>query len=345
MRIALIAHPRFPIKSPFPGGLEAFVSSLIDFYAEHVDVTVYAHPESDIPKHVNFVTFPLDSKAHETYPELIENDFLLKVMEDILVKQFDAVHNNAISPIPAVWACKYDIPLLTTLHTPPYSRLKASAELTSLSPNVHYNAVSFSVAEQWQPYISDTIDVIYNGIDLSSWYDTKTSTDSLKASLFSFGRIVPSKGFDLAAKAAALVGIPLNIAGPIYDKHHFENDIAPYLGKGVNYLGHLSHQELQVQLKSAQSAIFAVRWDEPFGLSTVEAMASGTPVAAFNRGAFPEVVSQKGGALALGNNVDSLADAIIASLDVHKDDVLSRAQKFPLTTMCNRYITKLMEIA
>lgn len=341
MKIALIAHPRFPIRSPFPGGLEAFVSSLIDFYAEHAEVTVYAHPKSDIPSHVKFVTFPFDTLSHEKYPDLIENDFLLKVMEDILKNNFDVIHNNAISPIPAVWSCKYDIPLLTTLHTPPYSRLKASAELTSLSPNVHYNAVSFSVAEQWQPYISDTIDVIYNGIDLSDWYGPRT----VKEQLFSFGRIVPSKGFDLAVKASAMVGIPLNIAGPIYDKSHFEKDIAPYIGKGVNYLGHLSHQELQLQLRSARCAIFAVRWDEPFGLSTVEAMASGTPVAAFNRGAFPEVVSRKGGVLASGNNVDSLADAIADSLKLHSDDVLHRAQKFPLSEMCNRYIAKLVEIA
>lgn len=341
MKIAIIAHPRFPIKSPFPGGLEAFIASLVPQYSVHADVTVYAHPGSQIQSPAKLVTFPFDTKAHKQYPELIENDFLLKVMNDILLKGFDAVHNNAISPIPTVWACKYDIPMLTTLHTPPYSRLKASAELSSLSPFVHYNAVSYSVAEAWQPYINDTIDVIYNGIELSQWEGRKQTKDQL----FSFGRIVPSKGFDLAIKAADLVGIELNIAGPIYDQNYFDDKISPFLGKAVNYLGHLDHLELQSQLKKSRAAIFGVRWDEPFGLSTVEAMATGTPVAAFNRGAFPEVVSNEGGALARGNNVESLAEAISASLDKHSHDVIHRAHRFPLEAMCSAYLDKLAHVS
>lgn len=341
MKIALIAHPRFPIKSPFPGGLEAFIASLIPHYCAEAEVVVYAHPESSIPSPARLVSFPFDCEAHGHYPELIENDFLLKVMRDILINRYDVVHNNAISPIPTVWACKYDIPMLTTLHTPPYSRLKASAELSSLSPYVHFNAVSYSVAECWQPYINDTIDVIYNGIELTEWYGAKVA----KEQLFSFGRIVPSKGFDLAVKAADLLKIDLNIAGPIHDKNYFEEKIAPHLGNGVNYLGHLDHRALQQELKLAQAAVFGVRWDEPFGLSTVEAMASGTPVAAFNRGAFPEVVSKKGGVLALGNNVESLAEACEKSLSMHSDDVVHRAQKFPLHTMCASYLEKLSQIS
>lgn len=341
MKIAIIAHPRFPIKTPYPGGLEAFIASLIPYYGKCADVTVYAHPDSQIESPAKLVSFPFDCVAHKQYPELIENDFLLKVMKDILLKRFDVVHNNAISPIPTVWACKYDIPMLTTLHTPPYSRLKASAELSSLSPNVHYNAVSYSVAEAWQPYINDTVDVIYNGIELAQWRGAKTS----KKQLFSFGRIVPSKGFDLAIKAAKLLGKDLNIAGPIYDQPYFDEKIAPFLDDGVNYLGHLDHMALQRQLSSACAAVFAVRWDEPFGLSTVEAMASGTPVAAFNRGAFPEVVSKEGGVLAIGNNVDSLAEAIDASLLKHSDDVIHRAQKFPLRVMCNSYLDKLAQVS
>lgn len=338
MKIAIIAHPRFPIKSPFAGGLEAFIASVIPHYARHWEVTLYAHPESDF--HEYLVSFPIDEKAYKKYPELVENDFLLKVMQDISSKKFDVVHNNAISPIPPVWACKYQLPLLTTLHTPPYSRLKASAELASLSPWVHYVAVSQSVADAWQPYINDSIDVIYNGIDLHQWQCVKTK----QSCVFSFGRILPSKGFDLAAKAAIQLNIPLKIAGPIYDHKYFETVIAPLLGKHVSYLGHLSHQQLQAELRQAKAAIFAPRWDEPFGLSTVEAMASGTPVAAFNRGAFSEIVAEAGGSLATGNNVNSLAVALEQSFNCHADDVTARAAEFPLHRMCEDYLQKLSAI-
>jgi len=39
-------------------------------------------------------------------------------------------------------------------------------------------------------------------------------------------------------------------------------------------------------------------WDEPFGLTLIEAMASGTPVLGTRRGALPEIVSAEVGALA-----------------------------------------------
>jgi glycosyltransferase involved in cell wall biosynthesis len=45
-------------------------------------------------------------------------------------------------------------------------------------------------------------------------------------------------------------------------------------------------------------------WDEPFGLTLVEAMVSGTPILGTRRGALPEVVSEEVGAL--GDTLDDL---------------------------------------
>jgi glycosyltransferase involved in cell wall biosynthesis len=41
---------------------------------------------------------------------------------------------------------------------------------------------------------------------------------------------------------------------------------------------------------SAHCLVFPIRWDEPFGLVMIEAMACGTPVVALDRGSVPEVV-------------------------------------------------------
>ena len=38
--------------------------------------------------------------------------------------------------------------------------------------------------------------------------------------------------------------------------------------------------------------LFPVDWPEPFGLVTIEAMASGTPVIAFGRGSVPEIIDE-----------------------------------------------------
>jgi glycosyltransferase involved in cell wall biosynthesis len=45
-------------------------------------------------------------------------------------------------------------------------------------------------------------------------------------------------------------------------------------------------------LARAQALLAPLQWDEPFGLSLVEAMASGTPVIAIARGAAPELVTE-----------------------------------------------------
>jgi glycosyltransferase involved in cell wall biosynthesis len=53
-------------------------------------------------------------------------------------------------------------------------------------------------------------------------------------------------------------------------------------------------------------------WDEPFGLTLIEALASGTPVLGTRRGALPEIVSPAVGAL--GDTVDDLV-ALRPALD------------------------------
>ncbi|MCW8092337.1 glycosyltransferase [Alteromonas sp. ASW11-130] len=335
MKIIIIAHPRFPIASPYAGGLEAFTASLIEYYQLHHEVILYAHPDSKVSCELR--SFPIDNRIAKAYPELVENDYLLRVLEDIKSLPFDIIHNNAISALPPIWAAKNDVPMLTTLHTPPYTKLKVAATLASYSPFVHYNAISYCVAEQWRPYVHHHIDVIYNGIDLARWRTSKTTTGYL----FAFGRITPAKGFDLALKAANLLELPLLFAGPVYDKTYYTQRIKPNLKNGSRYLGHLDHIALQKHLEKAKAVVFGTRWDEPFGLATVEAMATSTPVASFARGAFPEIVSDQGGVLAEGNTVNSLAEAIEGSFKLHPDDVIGRAGKFPLATMCQNYLNKL----
>jgi glycosyltransferase involved in cell wall biosynthesis len=43
-------------------------------------------------------------------------------------------------------------------------------------------------------------------------------------------------------------------------------------------------------LGKASALLHAIHFDEPFGLSVIEAMACGTPVIAFNRGSMPELI-------------------------------------------------------
>lgn len=339
MKLAIIAHPRFPIKSPYAGGLEAFTGALVEYYQSVYEVTLYAHPDSEVD--CKLKSFPIDNSQYQQYPDIVENDFMLKVMDDITKEQFDVVHNNSLNPIPVLWASKNNIPMLTTLHTPPYSKLKAVVGLASYSPFIHFTAVSHSLAEAWEPFINDKVEVTYNGIDLKRWQVTKKPQDYV----FTYGRILPSKGIDIAISTAQQMGIAIKFAGPIADQHYMDDVVRPLLKPCDTYLGHLDHHSIKHQLAHAKAAVFGTRWDEPFGLSTLEAMATGTPVVSFNRGAFAEIVSEGAGVLAKGNNVNSLAAALEASFSLNQSDVIKSARNFPIAKMCSEYSNILGRIA
>ena len=121
-----------------------------------------------------------------------------------------------------------------------------------------------------------------------------------------FGRIAPEKGTHLAIDAAVLAGTGLRLAGPISDRAYFEAEIRPRLAlEGIEYVGHLTHAELVRFLGAASVALVTPCWDEPYGLVVAEALACGTPVCAFARGALPELLPEDCGRLVAPGDVES----------------------------------------
>lgn len=102
-------------------------------------------------------------------------------------------------------------------------------------------------------------------------------------------RLVGSKGLEEAAMAAKKMDFRLKISGSkaglsgIADKLERMGD-----GK-VELLGRVGDEEL-AKLYARARGFIALARDEDFGITPVEAMASGTPVIAFNGGGFKESV-------------------------------------------------------
>ena len=63
-------------------------------------------------------------------------------------------------------------------------------------------------------------------------------------------------------------------------------------------------------LGAASVALVTPCWDEPYGLVVAEALACGTPVCAFARGALPELLPEECGRLVAPGDVGALAAAI-----------------------------------
>jgi glycosyltransferase involved in cell wall biosynthesis len=103
----------------------------------------------------------------------------------------------------------------------------------------------------------------------------------------------PVKGAHRAIKAARLAGRRLVLAGPVQSgqEQYFAEQVEPFVdGLHVHYIGEVAGTAKQELFANAAALLMPVRWQEPFGMVMIEALACGTPVIAFPEGATAEIV-------------------------------------------------------
>lgn len=329
MRIAIIAHLKFPISEPFAGGLEMHTHMLARTLRERGhDVTLFASTRSDPALGVEAIcdeTSLLETGIAEANDVAFfrEHHAYLGLMTELRSRSFDVIHNNSLHYLPVSMAETLATPVLTTLHTPPFCWLESGVRLNR-GP-MTYVAVSKATAAMWS-HVARTDHVIPNGIDLTHFpYQPVTGEPPY---LVWYGRIVPEKGLEYAIDAARLAGLPLRIAGPVSNQNYFNEAIAPRLGADVEHIGHLSHRELARLVGGAIAALCTPRWEEPYGLVVAEALACGTPVAAFRRGGVPALLSTECGILAEPDDVASLASAALAASLLDRGACRAHAERY-----------------
>ena len=94
------------------------------------------------------------------------------------------------------------------------------------------------------------------------------------------------------------------------DQEYYEDRVKPLLNDPlIEYIGEVGDEEKGALLGDAIALLFPIDWPEPFGLVQIEAMACGTPVIAFRRGAVPEI-TEPGATGCLIDNIDEAVAAI-----------------------------------
>ena len=340
MKVGIIATSRFPMRQPFPGGLEAHADLLRrSLVARGHDVTVFAGRESDPSIGVVALSDrppPFSEAGRQDVSSapgafLDEHHAYLDLMTRISDYDLDVVHNNSLHYLPIAMAAASP-PMVTTLHCPPTPWLESAIDLAWGRVRPRLVSVSDHNAAAW-PRGVDT--VIPNGIDLTAW--PMGQGDGGYAVWT--GRFVAEKAPHLAIRAARAAGIELVLAGPRHDREYFDTCIAPELGHDVVYAGHLDGASTAALVGRARVALATPMWDEPFGLVVAEATACGTPVAAFGTGALPGLVDGDTGRLAPPGDVAGLARCITEARDLDRSRCRRHAERwFDAEVMVDRYL-------
>jgi len=212
--------------------------------------------------------------------------------------QFDLIHNH-FDFLPLSYSGLVRTPVLTTIHG--FSSDRIVPVFEKYNGKSYYVSISDSDRRPGLDYVA----TVHHGIPLEEFTLRSEPGDYL---LF-FGRIHPHKGTVEAIEVASRAGRRLVIAGIIQDEEYFQREVAPRLdGDRIRYIGPVGPAERDGVLGRASALLHLINFDEPFGLSMIEAMACGTPVIARRRGSVPEVVKH----LETGFIVDDTDEAVAA---------------------------------
>lgn len=310
MRIALTADPEIPVPPAQYGGIERIVDMLArGLVVRGHEVTVFANPQSATLG--RFV--PWRGRSSRSSMDTIQN--ATTIAHQVLRKKFDLLHSfSRIAYLTPILPLR--IPKLMT-----YQR-EISRRSVRLGHALSGGTLWFSaISRAMMHNVSDvgTWRLVFNGVPLST-YNFRAHS-GLDAPLVFLGRIEEIKGPHLAIEIARRAGAPLVIAGNIPAEHRgwYESEIATRIdGKNVTYIGPVNDIQKNELLGRARALLMPILWEEPFGIVMAEAMACGTPVIGFSRGAVPEVIEHG----VTGFVVDDL-DAMVSA--VGHLDVIDRA--------------------
>lgn len=250
-------------------------------------------------------------------------------------ERVDVVHMHGVDF--ADYLPRQDVPVLATLHLP--LNFYPQRALHNARPRTYLNCVSGSQRELIRsrvPFLAD----IENGVD-TEFFRGGASVRK-RNFVIALGRICREKAFDVALRAAKKARISMFLAGSVYpfEDHHayFCERIAPELDSRRRYIGPVGLTKKRRLLSAARCLIVPSAVPETSSLVAREALACGTPVVAFARGALRDVVSN-GKTGFLVERESELPDAIEACRSLDPAECRRAAESFSTSDkMVERYV-------
>jgi glycosyltransferase involved in cell wall biosynthesis len=244
---------------------------------------------------------------------------------------FDLIHSHFYNFLPAIFFTPFvKIPSFCTLHD--FLGGTRKKILEEFKNSQYYISISNS---QRRPLPKlNYVATIYHGVNLKKIPFGKKAENFL---IFA-GRIHPDKGVKEAIELAKRVKKKILIFGSHTENDYWKKEIKPEIdGRRIIYKGYLPEKEYFKFLKKALAFVFPLRWEEPFGLTVVEAMAAGTPVIAFDRGSMPEIIKDRRTGF-LTKTIEEMAEKIKEIKEIKREDCRNWVKEnFTIEKMVENY--------
>lgn len=293
---------------------------------------------------------------------------------------FDIIHAHVPHVGPVFWAlATLDSalpPVLSTFHGPPFTAnpshdigvIYNTADLEQIKDfnGVYATCISEAMTETVPENVKPRmLRAVHNGVNPGDFPFVK---DKLPY-FVTLARFAPYKGQHIAVRAAVKLHTKLRMAGPVADIvsnrklllelanpqstyrndpqfRYYSDEILPYVVRypRITYSGNLSGRKKLKFLSEAKALLFPITWDEPFGMSVIEALACGTPVIAMNRGAMPEIIEHGVNGFLAGNEDEFIE--YMQRVDEIDPAACRRSveQKFSADAMARAYLKRYQEV-
>lgn len=286
----------------------------------------------------NKTLLPFLPYMNENVVNFYEQLMISRIYQMNRTEKFDIIHMHPYRKcIPFSLLSK--TPTVITIHDPIKEFTKYMLSQTKEFPQIFL--ISLSNAQRKPAPKLNYIATVYNGLDLKNFQFNEKPGDYFLTA----GRFVPEKGIDLAILAAKKAKVKLKVAGGPAKQGYFQKKIKPHLDKNIQYLGMVNYLEMSNLYKEAKAFLSPIQWEEPFGLTFIEAMACGTPVITFPRGSAKEIIKHDKTGFVV-KNIEEMAKAI------KKIDIISRAEcrkrveeNFTVEKMVEKYERAFYEIS
>jgi glycosyltransferase involved in cell wall biosynthesis len=327
MKIAMLAPIAWRTPPRHYGPWELVTSLLTEaLVARGIDVTLFATQDSVTSAKLAGVVPAPYSEDSSVDAKVWEFRHLAHLFEQ--ADRFDLIHNQADFPAHA-FSGLVDTPIVTTIHGLSSARILPMYE--PFQDRIHFVAISDADRHPALRYAA----TIHHGILIDDFSFNPEGGEDL---LF-FGRIHPDKGAKEAIAVSRAAERSLDLYGIVQDEGYYEREVVPAVdGLTIRYHGVVGGEARLRALGSARALLHLINFDEPFGLSVIEAMASGTPVIATRRGSMPELIEH-------GVNGFLVADTQEAILAIARVGEIDRAQvrksvaaRFSIDRMADAYV-------